>query len=419
MGILRRKKIKKHINTITYVSIFLISAILVTVISMNGREKTEFMEMAETETYIVDVVSKERVNLAVVENQEEMVGEMTAEESTTIIESVTVAEEVTEKIIVEEITEDISKYTGIFVMNTSGNLNIRSKGDSSSEVVGVLTEGNGGEVIKYGTHWSKIKSGKVTGYVATEYILIGEKAEKALEENGYIATVNTDTLLVREDRNTDCTVLGMVANGSEFQCTKIYPKWVQIVFEGQKGYVSREFVKLQKIMTYAKTVAEIEAEQTTEATTSMESAVNSESSRATTSKPVAANSSAISTKTESTNASHSDKYLLACLVACEAGGESYEAKLAVASVVLNRVKASVYPSNIKNVIYQSGQFGPASNGSLDRMLKNGPDAGSQKAANAAIAGTNNVPGYLYFGRTDTINLKNLSSYRIIDHQVFY
>ena len=30
---------------------------------------------------------------------------------------------------------------------------------------------------------------------------------------------------------------------------------------------------------------------------------------------------------------------------------------------------------------------------LERMLKNGPDSGSQKAANAALAGTNNVPGY--------------------------
>lgn len=213
MGILRRKKIKKHINTITYVSIFLIVAIIVTATAINGRERTEFMEMAETETYIVDVVSKERVNLAVVENQEEVAGEATTEaiietvteEVATVVETTTVVEETT----VEETTEDISKYTGIFVMNTSGNLNIRSKGDSSSEVIGVLTEGNGGEVIKYGTHWTKIKSGKVTGYVATEYILIGEKAEKALEENGYIATVNTDTLLVRKERNTDCTVLGM------------------------------------------------------------------------------------------------------------------------------------------------------------------------------------------------------------------
>ena len=154
----------------------------------------------------------------------------------------------------------------------------------------------------------------MTGYVATEYILIGEKAEKALEENGYIAIVNTDTLLVRKERNTDCTVLGMAANGSEFQCTKVYPKWVQIVFEGQKGYVSREFVKLEKVMTYARTVAEIEAEQATEAPTAAQSTSSTQSSQTTTSKPASTKNPSTPTKTESTKASHSDKYLLACLV---------------------------------------------------------------------------------------------------------
>ena len=111
--------------------------------------------------------------------------------------------------------------------------------------------------------------------------------------------------------------------------------------------------------------------------------------------------------------------MLACIVSCEAGGESYEAKLAVANVVLNRVRSGAYPSSISGVVYQPFQFTPASNGSLAKKIANGPDAGSKKAAAAALAGTNNVPGYLFFGRTDCVSIGNRKSHRVIDHQVFY
>lgn len=420
MRILRRRRIKKHLNTIIYTSIFTAVTLVVSVAAVNGRDKTEFVESQETETYVVDVVSKERVNLAVVEAENGVV-ETTAEETTLIEEATTVAEATQ-----EVTTEDLSSYEGIFVMNTSGNLNIRSKGDTEAEVVGVLVEGNGGNVLEYGTEWTKVESGNVKGYVATEYILIGDKAEKAIQENGYVATVNTDTLLVRSKRSTESSVLGMAANGSEYKCTKVYPKWVKISYKGKTGYVSREFVKLESVMTYAKTVEEIESEQTTQAPETEASVAQQPKL----SQPSGQSVSVQSSNTSSSNApatesrpeveaSYDDSYLLACLVTCEAGGESYEGKLAVANVVLNRVASSVYPSTIKGVIYQSSQFGPATNGSLARVLRSGPDSGSTKAAKAALAGTNNVPGYLFFGRTGSINTKNLKSYKIIDNQIYY
>ena len=50
------------------------------------------------------------------------------------------------------------------------------------------------------------------------------------------------------------------------------------------------------------------------------------------------------------------RYLLANLIYCEAGGESYSGQVAVGSVVINRVLSSVYPDTVTGVIYQSGQF---------------------------------------------------------------
>ena len=52
----------------------------------------------------------------------------------------------------------------------------------------------------------------------------------------------------------------------------------------------------------------------------------------------------------------SDRYLLANLIYCEAGGEPYAGQLAVGAVVMNRVLSSVYPNTVAGVIYQKYQF---------------------------------------------------------------
>ena len=58
-------------------------------------------------------------------------------------------------------------------------------------------------------------------------------------------------------------------------------------------------------------------------------------------------------------ASVDDVTLLAALIQCEAGSESYEGQLAVGAVVMNRVRSGAYPGSIYGVIYESGQVTPA------------------------------------------------------------
>jgi N-acetylmuramoyl-L-alanine amidase len=88
-----------------------------------------------------------------------------------------------------------------------------------------------------------------------------------------------------------------------------------------------------------------------------------------------------------------DFQLLAKIVQVEAGYESYESQLAVANVVLNRMKAEPFPDSIREVIYAPGQFPPAHNGLLDAAK---PGENALKAAEAALSGENNVEGALYF-----------------------
>ena len=111
------------------------------------------------------------------------------------------------------------------------------------------------------------------------------------------------------------------------------------------------------------------------------------------------------TTTTTTNAaveaSYDETTLLAALIQCEAGSESYEGQVAVGAVVMNRVRSSAYPSSIYNVIYQSGQFSPASSGAVAKVAASGPSATAYAAAQAALSGTDNTGGATSFRRASS------------------
>jgi N-acetylmuramoyl-L-alanine amidase len=90
--------------------------------------------------------------------------------------------------------------------------------------------------------------------------------------------------------------------------------------------------------------------------------------------------------------SESDRDLLARLVRAEAGGEIYAGKVAVATVVLNRVDSNQFPSTLREVIYQKGQFTPVANGEINKPAT----ADEFKAVDEAIAERGTGVGSLFF-----------------------
>jgi len=82
----------------------------------------------------------------------------------------------------------------------------------------------------------------------------------------------------------------------------------------------------------------------------------------------------------------SDVALFAALLECEASGNNYDSMLAVATVVMNRVASSSYPNTLRGVIYQSGQFAPTWNGTLEKSLERGPTTTAYSVAQDALAG---------------------------------
>ncbi len=110
-----------------------------------------------------------------------------------------------------------------------------------------------------------------------------------------------------------------------------------------------------------------------------------------------------------------DRYLLANLIYCEAGGEPYDGKVAVGSVVINRVLSNQFPDTVVGVIYQRRQFSPVASGRLDLALAaNKATADCYRAADEAMSGVTNVGNCVFF-RTP---IEGLSGINIGGH-VFY
>jgi hypothetical protein len=105
-----------------------------------------------------------------------------------------------------------------------------------------------------------------------------------------------------------------------------------------------------------------------------------------------------------------DTELLAKLITLEAPEEPFEGQVAVAAVVLNRIRSNDFPDSVPDVIYQPGQFKPA-----PKLEKTVPGASATKAAKAALGGSDPSNGALYFYNPATCSAKARAFFK--KHQV--
>ncbi|MBQ6757265.1 MAG: cell wall hydrolase [Oscillospiraceae bacterium] len=117
-----------------------------------------------------------------------------------------------------------------------------------------------------------------------------------------------------------------------------------------------------------------------------------------------------------------DLYWLSRIVNAEARGESFEGKIAVANVVLNRVKSDEFPDSVKKVVFDTRfgvQFTPISDGSVYLT----PSEESCLAARLALDGADVAGDSLYFASEEASKCcwaeRNRTRFRKVDHQVFY
>lgn len=99
---------------------------------------------------------------------------------------------------------------------------------------------------------------------------------------------------------------------------------------------------------------------------------------------------------QTTSVSQADLDLMAAIIECEAGGESYEGKVGVGAVIMNRIRSSKFPNTLSEVIYQKGQFTPAASGKLASVLSRGASQACYDAARDVFAGANTIGDRLFF-----------------------
>lgn len=97
--------------------------------------------------------------------------------------------------------------------------------------------------------------------------------------------------------------------------------------------------------------------------------------------------------------SASDVQLIARAVNGEARGEPYEGQVAVAAVILNRVKHSSFPNSISGVIYQPGAFTAVSDGQINVPIAENSTV--YKACQDAMNGWDPTGGAIYYFNPDT------------------
>ncbi|ANF45283.1 spore cortex-lytic protein [Priestia megaterium] len=126
-------------------------------------------------------------------------------------------------------------------------------------------------------------------------------------------------------------------------------------------------------------------------------------------------------ETPAVSISASEKDLLARLVEAEAKGESYEGKVGVATVVLNRVDSPKFPDTvtgvIKQVVGKAYAFSPVQNGSINKPASED----SKKAVEQALTRKDRLDDSIYFynPKTATDNwIRSRAVIKTIDHHVF-
>lgn len=282
------------------------------------------------------------------------------------------------------LTFDSKEEKSTLVMaNVKNALNVRSEASEEAEKVGKLYKDCGGTIIERKDGWTKLQSGNIIGWAKDEYLLFDEEAKALANDVGkMIATIDTETLRVRMEPNTEAQVYGLLPQGEIVEVLNTGDEtdeeaWICIDYEGNDGYVSAEYVVLDFQIDAGETMEEIKVREEAER----------EAKRH-------VNYGEYTTDADTT-------LLLAALIQCEAGGESYEGQVAVGAVVMNRVRSGAYPDSIHGVIYASGQFTPAMSGKLNRVYESGKISESCiKAAQDALAGTSNVGDLTHFRRNN-------------------
>ena len=323
--------------------------------------------------------------------------------------------------------------SGIGVIDAKDMLDIHAEANAASAVVGqVMEDGHVAILAKY-NDWVQIQAGEIAGWVPAENLVETEISnEEAVAANEQViaertgATASEDEFFAEEEVQQDETAAlqaeASEAAQNEIEEVQATEEAARIEAEAQAKAAAEEAARIEAEaqVKAAEEAARLEAEAQAKAAAEEAARIEAEAQAKAAAEEAAriaaeAQQAALAAQAAQTAAISAEELkLLANIIYCEAGSESYVGKVAVGNVIMNRVKSASQPNTITEVVYAKGQFSPVRNGSLQRALSSDKaDAACYQAAIEALAGAQPVGGKLFFRRN------NGRSGQVIGHHVFY
>ena len=337
--------------------------------------------------------------------------------------------------------------SGIGVIDAKDMLDIHAEANTASAVIGqVMEDGHVAILAKY-NDWVQIQAGEIAGWVPAENLVETEISnEEAVAANEQViaertgATASEDEFFAEEEVQQDETAAlqaeASEAAQNEIEEVQAAEEAARIEAEAQAKAAAEEAAQLEaeaQAKAAAEEAAQLEAEaqakaaeeaarleaeaqaKAAEEAARLEAEAQAKAAEEAARIAAEAQQAALAAQAAQTAAISAEELkLLANIIYCEAGSESYVGKVAVGNVIMNRVKSASQPNTITEVVYAKGQFSPVRNGSLQRALSSDKaDAACYQAAIEALAGAQPVGGKLFFRRN------NGRSGQVIGHHVFY
>ena len=263
--------------------------------------------------------------------------------------------------------ETTAMASGIGLVNTEDMLEIHADADMESAVIGQVMDDGHVMILEKTEGWMKIQAGEYIGWVSDQYLT---EVELTVEE----AAAKNEQLVeekIQEEAQAEAEAKALAEAQAEAE---------------------------------AKALSEAQAQAEAEAKALAEAQAQAEAQALAWRQHVLAVS----------GVQEAELKLLANIIHCEAKGEPYVGKVAVGSVVLNRLRHPSYPDTIEGVIYAKNQFTPVRNGMLKKALDGDlADASCYQAALEALAGVQPVGDLVFFRRV------NGTPGLVIGRHVFY
>ena len=277
-------------------------------------------------------VTEDDQNIEVVQEAEQTVEEADVQDESEVQEETEVQEEAQ-----AEDAQD-SSWSDKVAANVLTYANIREGADVSSQCIGRLPSGAVATVVGNDEGWLQVTSGEVNGYIREDLVVSGNEARNLYEAMYGAGDISAEAVTV--DAEAEAAAAEAAAQASQVSAEAVQPE------QGQ-------------------------AAEETEADSSQAAA-------------------------QEVSVSTSDLDLMAAIIECEAGGESYEGKVGVGAVIMNRIRSGEFPNTLSEVIYQSGQFEPTWTGKLSNVLSRGASEACYAAAQDVFAGANTIGDRLFF-----------------------